>query len=63
MGSLLDHGGEVDGVDQLHLGEGVGNAAQGGHDVGHGLTVVFPAVAGDQDHLSVDIIQIIEDAF
>ena len=61
VGGLLDHRREVYGVDQLHLGEGIGNAVQGGHDVGHGLAVVFPAVAGDQDHLPVLIIQIVED--
>ena len=63
VGGLLHHGGQVDGIDQLHLWEGVGHPAQGGHDVGHRRSVVLPPVAGDQDHLSVDIIQIIEDAF
>ena len=63
MGRLLDHRGEVDRIDQLHVGEGVRHPAQGGHNIGHGLSVVLPPVAGDQDHLSVDIIQIIEDAF
>ena len=63
MGRLLDHRGEVDRIDQLHVGEGVGHPAQGGHDVGHRRSVVLPPVAGDRDHLSVDIIQIIEDAF
>ena len=50
----------MDGIDQLRLGEGVSGPAQGGHDVGHGLAVVLPAVAGDEYHFSVDIIQIIQ---
>ena len=61
VGRLLDHGGEVDRGDQLRLRKGVGDAPQGGHDVGHGLAVVLPPVAGDQNYLSVDIIQIIQD--
>ena len=50
----------MDGVDQLRVREGVGDAAQGGHDIGHGLTVVLPAVAGDQDHPAVLVVQAVE---
>ena len=57
LGRLLNHGGEVDGVDQLRLREGVGQTAQGGHDAGHGLAVVFPPVAGDKDYLPAAIIK------
>ena len=57
VGRLLNHGGEMDGVDQLRLREGVGQAAQGGHDVGHGLAVILPPVAGDEDHLPIAIIK------
>ena len=60
VGRFLDDRGEVDGIDQLRLGEGVSGPAQGGHDVGHGLAVVLPAVAGDEYHFSVDIIQIVQ---
>ena len=42
-------------IDQFHLGEGIGDAAQSGHDVGHGLTVILTAVAGDQNDLPVGI--------
>ena len=57
---LPHHRGQVDGVDQLHVGEGVGNAAQGGHDVGHGLAVVLPPVAGHQDDPLPRVVQAVE---
>ena len=61
VGRLLHHRGQVDGIDQLHIGESVCHTAQGSHDVGHGLTVVFPTMAGDKDDFAVDIIQLIQD--
>ena len=63
VGGLLHHGGQVNGIDQLHLGEGIGHPAQGGHDVGHGLAVILPPVAGDQNDLFALIVQLIQNIF
>ncbi|MPM21847.1 hypothetical protein SDC9_68297 [bioreactor metagenome] len=54
---LLHHRRQVDRIDQLGIGESIGNPAQGGHDVFHGPAVVFPPVAGDEDHFFALVIQ------
>ena len=62
VGGLLHHRGQMDGVDHLHVGECVRQPPQGGHDLGHGLAVVLPAVAGDQDHFLPQVVQLVQDA-
>ena len=50
----------MDGIDQLHILIAIGNSPQGSHDVGHGLTVIFPPMAGNQNDLLPLIIQMVE---
>ena len=57
---LPHHGRQVDRVHQLHVLKGLGHPAEGGHDVGHGLAVILPPVAGDQDDLLMFIVQLVE---
>ena len=52
--------GQVDGIDQLRLREGVRHPAQGGHDICHGRSVVLPAVAGHQQDAPAGIVQAVE---
>ena len=63
MGRLLDHRGQMNGVDQFGVREGVGHPAQGGHDGGHRLAVVLPPGTSDQNYFSVHIIQAVQDSF
>ena len=58
---LPHHRGQVNRVDQLHLREGVRHPAQSRHDVGHGLAVVLPPVAGHEDDLSAGVVQMVEE--
>jgi len=51
----------VDRIDQLHIGEGVGDPPQGCHNVGHGLPVVLTPVTGDQDDPAGGVVQTVED--
>ena len=51
VGTLLDHGAQVNRVDQLHVAVGPGDVGQGRHNVLHGLAVILPAVAGDKENL------------
>mgnify|MGYP001527231301 CR=1 FL=1 len=39
---LPHHRGQMHGIDQLYVGKGLNDAAQGGHDMGHGRAVVLP---------------------
>ena len=58
VGRLLHHRGQVHRVNQLHLVLiGQGQPPQGSHDLLHGFAVVFPAVAGDHDHLFAFVVQ------
>ena len=57
---LPHHWGQMDGVDQLGLREVLGDPPEGPHDVGHGLAVVLPPVAGHQDDLFPLVIQGVE---
>ena len=60
-GGLPHHRREVDGVDQLGLRMVLHQPPQGRHDMGHGLPVIFPPVAGHQDHPTPLIVQFIEE--
>ena len=57
VGTLLHRRAEMHRVDQLRLRVGFGDMGQGGHDIFHGLSIVLPAVAGDQNHLFPGVIQ------
>ena len=60
VGTLLYRRAQMNRVDQLSLGVGLGDMGQGGHDVLHGLPIVLPAVAGDQNHLFAPVIQAVQ---
>ena len=57
---LPDHRGQVEGVHQLHVGEGLGQPPQGGHDVGHRFPIILPPVAGHQKDPAVLVVQLVE---
>ena len=57
LGHLLHRRGQVYGIDQFHLRKILHQAAQGTHDVFHGLAIVLPPVAGDQNDPLPRIIQ------
>ena len=52
---LPDHGAQVDGIDQLHVPVLLGDLPEGQTDILHGFTIVFPAVAGDQEHFLLPV--------